>query len=352
MNLCLKIKMITFSLGIVFLFFFQPNFAKASTENISTFEQAEEYVNKHQDVNILIYNNNQIIAEYHADGVSVNYAYDNLSRLKEIDYSNGLKEVYSYTNKGVNVQVYQKNKLIENQGIISQAKTNDVFFSKKKYEKTTINKVNMNNLISNKQFRNYKSMTKKQLKKFFKKKESILQYPVKIYGYDKKTNAIVDKNKTIDTSTYIINYCKKYKINPKIIVCLLQKEQSLVTAQNADYNSRRFVYALGYGATDDGDLKKYARFDKQILCATKRLNTLYKKAPKSYPRVMKKINYNRTKKGVYKNYIWIDNKATYVLYKYTPHTIDADIYDTSNEISGGNYLFKLVSKSLFNGKWN
>lgn len=156
----------------------------------------------------------------------------------------------------------------------------------------------------------------------------------------------------IDAATYIIKYCKKYKINPKIIVCLLQKEQSLVTAERADYKSRSFTYALGYGATDKGDYKKYEGFDKQLLYATKRLNTLYKKSPKSYPQVINNINYNKTKKNVYKNYIWVDNKATYVLYQYTPHTIDAKIYDKTKEKAGGNYLFKRVSQNLFNGKWN
>lgn len=153
--------------------------------------------------------------------------------------------------------------------------------------------------------------------------------------------------KSVNTAKYISKYCKKYKVNPKLLICTLQKESTLITTTDLKSPSI-LTKAMGYGMTDSGTIKKYRRYDKQLKYGIKLFRTYYKKAPAQYPYCFKGVNYNRSSSdGTYKSYVWVKNKATYSLYKYTPHTLDAVLYDKDGTKSGGNLLLLQVKKGFF-----
>lgn len=144
-------------------------------------------------------------------------------------------------------------------------------------------------------------------------------------------------------------------MNPKVVIATLQKEQSLVSAApgSVSYSSRRFYYAMGYGATDGGDLNGTSGFDIQIDKGTKLFKDLWYNSPTTtYLVIFNNINYGKivTSNGItYKNCIWVKNYGTWALYKYTPHALDINYLST---ITGGNYTFQSIFKSYWGTDWD
>lgn len=113
-----------------------------------------------------------------------------------------------------------------------------------------------------------------------------------------------------------------YKINPKYLLAVLQKEQSLV--EDSEPSQRQFDWAMGYGvcdscSKDDPAIQDYKGFASQLEWAAKQHREKY---------LLQILSTGSTKAGKAPGKaIMIDgelvtpqNNATAMLYAYTPHT--------------------------------
>nr|WP_243896233.1 RHS repeat domain-containing protein [Paenibacillus sp. F411] len=364
-----------------------PSAEKAQAKfKLKTKKEIKEYVKDKKDVNILLYDETgKIINEFHSDGNEIQYFYDAQGNMVESTDSFNGKQVYetdkAKKDKPKKVKTYIHNQLVEEKEFVEDSADvsaevssgpEELLFEKNHsnnlitplsatvYEDTVIDGINMNQLISDTQFTNSTTMTSDAIQDFFVSKGSILKDTVLIY-YLTSSGTTYFKGDTINAASSIASNAKSYGINPKVILATLQKESALVTAKPGDvsYSSRRFYYAMGYGATDSGDDYTKAGFNVQISGGTATLKKRYDEAPATgYPRklpdgTVTSINYGKTvtSNGVtYNNYVWVKNKATYSLYRYTPHTVDNKLLPT---IGGGNYLFVSIAKGWWGSTlWN
>lgn len=328
---------------------------EAKTISVSKLEQV---IQENASYNAMIYDESEkLVEEIQTDGDILKYTYDDQGRISTISENENIVENITYGSNGFEIFVlledgtecyYSSSESITKSCSLKAA-------SAKKYKKDTIKigkkKYNMNCLISNKQFKNWKSLNRKKIQSFLEKKKSILAKPVKIYEYSME-QGWVKYIKTIEVSEYISRYCKKYKVNPKLVLSTIQKESGLVKEKSGlSYLDERFAQAMGCGVTDAGTFETFERFDVQIKNGIKILRHHYNNAPKKFPYCFKNINYGKKREdGLYNSYVWVDNRATYSLYKYTPHTLDVYLYEQSGTISGGNLLLLQVKNSLFK-KW-
>lgn len=109
----------------------------------------------------------------------------------------------------------------------------------------------------------------------------------------------------------------EYRVNPKLLLAFLQKEQSLITLENP--NQGRFDWAMGYAVCDscrhdDPKIQKYKGFGKQVDHAAGAMRFYTDKA--STYGYVKSAGENVTIDG--QNFV-LENQATANLYTYTPH---------------------------------
>lgn len=109
------------------------------------------------------------------------------------------------------------------------------------------------------------------------------------------------------------------RINPRVLIVMLQKEQGLVTA--ADPEESNYTIAMGLSCPDDGDCDTaYYGFFNQVYGAAHRLR-YYQAHFTDYsyrPRTTDYIQYNPNEScGGSK--VYIENDATAMLYIYTPY---------------------------------
>ncbi|MFB0844182.1 RHS repeat domain-containing protein [Paenibacillus oleatilyticus] len=340
-----------------------------------------------QQVNIMLYDQTgKIEKEFHADGVEVSYKYDKNGKMMESIDNKGKKQKYEQRENYIEVTEYENDKELYKRGFsfvdekvkklaslsvdeqkkLEQDKMKSYVsiepLSTTQYEDYKVNGVLMNDLVpgscpcssgGSDPFVNPDSMNENQIQNFFSSRNSILKDAVQIWRKDFNAN-VYNTNSTIVPSKAIFNAVQTYRVNPKVIITSLQKEASLVSAKPGDvsFSARRFYYAMGYGATDGGDLSGTSGFDVQINKGTELLKNLWFQSPSSYPNLFSNINYGRTvtSNGVtYKNYIWVKNYGTWALFKYTPHALDVSLLP---EISGGNYLFDKIFKGYWSTNWN
>lgn len=158
-------------------------------------------------------------------------------------------------------------------------------------------------IITDEEFLDYSTMNQLEIYRFLARKKSFLA-TYKPEGFDRYASFI------------IYDAAQKYKINPQVILTMLQKEQSLVenTFTPSQY---RLDWAMGYGMCDSCSrntpgINKFQGFKNQIYMAAKRLREYY-----DYP-------YQFRHKGgqmaqINGQDVMILNQATAALYNYTPH---------------------------------
>ncbi|WP_098742122.1 RHS repeat domain-containing protein [Paenibacillus sp. EZ-K15] len=355
-------------LSVVALVLLMPNLASADQiavpqqEKLSSINQIKEYVLTSRDVNVMLYDENgNIINEFHSDGNVVDYQYDATGKMiSSTDSYNGMQiyELDEETNS-LSIKTYANSAFVNEKKLVSEnelpldiSEDNTipnpiVPFA---YESTVISGVNMNTLITDADFINSSTMSSSAIQKFFEDRGSILKNVVLIYYLDSSGKPYFNGH-TINAASAISSAATTNGVNSKVILATLQKESSLISATpgSVDYSSRRFYYAMGYGATDSGDDRSKGGFNYQISGGTQTLKNRYTQSPSSgYPiklpdGTVTSINFGKsvTSGGVtYKNYVWVDNRATYSLYRYTPHTIDTSLLPS---IGGGNYLFVKIA---------
>ena len=156
-------------------------------------------------------------------------------------------------------------------------------------------------IISDYELTDYQFLTQEEVQSFLKDSEGSL---------DTYETIDIDNKKKL-ASEIIFNASQKYKINPAVILTIIQKEKTLITHQNP--TDDHYNWATGFGCYDEGEpVKKFRGFAKQIDQAAWRLRYFLE-----HPWLI------RFKQGqTYK----IDgvkisplNQTTAALYNYTPH---------------------------------
>jgi hypothetical protein len=182
-------------------------------------------------------------------------------------------------------------------------------------------------IITDKEFCDCDSMSEQQIQDFFVKWKGVILPTYEINGHL--------------ISYWVAKHSKDNGINPKIIICNLQKEQAAVTASKPFKKQRTYDYICGVGATDGGDNPKWAGMDKQILGAIQ-TNAKWQQAglKKNFPMPLQASD---------KADLIVKNAATYSLYKYTPWVGNQDKQIGKNLYQSpfGNYLFWKVYKKFF-----
>ena len=202
------------------------------------------------------------------------------------------------------------------------------------------------NIITDYVMSNYTSMTEAQIQSFMKSKNSCNDTNTsKAQTYSSYTYHIKDghfvcladetfvistgepnyNNLTsgVETAAHIIyEAAQDYKINPQVLLVLLQKEQGLIT--DTWPNNRQLAYATGYGCPDDsqGCRAERAGFKKQIRFAADLFRTVLDGGWTNYPVGYNYIQYNADK-SCGGSTVYVENLATSSLYRYTPYQPNA-----------------------------
>lgn len=182
-------------------------------------------------------------------------------------------------------------------------------------------------IITDKEFCDCNSMTEKQIQDFLVKWGGVILPDYKIDGHL--------------ASYWIAKHSVDNGLNPKVTLVNLQKEQAAITSKKPFKKQRTYDYILGVGATDSGDVAKWAGVDKQILGAVQTCVKWQKNGLKQqYPLPFKASD---------KADLVIKNAATFSLYKYTPWVGDQQkqIGKVLYEAPFGNFLFWKVYKKFF-----
>ena len=229
------------------------------------------------------------------------------------------------------------------------------------------------NIITDYNMSRYNSMTEAEIQSFLKSKNKCndtrtylaQQYSSYTYHienghfvcmadekFDTTTGEPATKDsKSTETAAHIIyTVSQEYKINPQVLIVLLQKEQGLVTDTWPNY--RQYRAATGYGCPDTAACDtKYYGLRNQISNAAKLFRTVLDGGWTNYPLGNNYIQYNPNAgcKGTTVN---IKNLATSSLYRYTPYqpnqaALDAG-YGTGDGCSAyGNRNFYLYFSDWF-----
>lgn len=179
-------------------------------------------------------------------------------------------------------------------------------------------------LISDSEMNNYNSMSQSDISNFLEKRAGTLS---NYLTFDKENNP-----KTASQAFYEI--AQEWRINPKYLLVLVQKEQSLLESKSP--TQKQYDWATGYGVCDscsmsDPNIQRFKGFYKQINSAA--AQTRY------YMDNIKEFNFQPNKTyNIDGEIVTIQNTATAGLYNYTPH------------IHGNKNFWNLWNK-YFDKKW-
>lgn len=156
-------------------------------------------------------------------------------------------------------------------------------------------------IISDATFTNWQTMTQSEIEDFLSRQKGALA--------NYRTTDIDGKEKS--AGQIIFEASQRHKINPQVLITLIQKEQTLITQQAQ--KSSQFDWATGFACPDGrGPIEKFKGFARQIDRAAWRLR-YYLEYPWEFP-----IGKGRTA-YIDKTYLTPKNAATAALYNYTPH---------------------------------
>ncbi|MBQ3292868.1 hypothetical protein IJG93_00975 [Candidatus Saccharibacteria bacterium] len=142
--------------------------------------------------------------------------------------------------------------------------------------------------------------------------------PTTWHVLDGHTVCLAEENMNGETAAHIIwQTAQDYKINPKVLIVLLQKETGLIT--DPIPNSWDYQRAAGYGCPDTAACsEKYYGFKNQIRNAAYLFRIVMDGNSSYYPIGNNYIQYNPNA-GCGGSIVNIQNLATSALYRYTPY---------------------------------
>ncbi len=198
---------------------------------------------------------------------------------------------------------------------------------------------NPGNIISDQVMGNYNSMSINEIQSFLTEKgncnntnytlyqQLTKQYPKITWHFENGHFVCLSEERFGDGQTIgsgqtaaeiIYQAAQDYKINPQVIIVLLEKEQGLIT--DSYPNSYNYRAATGYGCPDTAACDtKYYGFKNQVRNAAAMFRSVLEGGWSNYP--AGRTNYvqyhpNRNCGGTN---IYIENRATSALYRYTPY---------------------------------
>ena len=209
-------------------------------------------------------------------------------------------------------------------------------------------------IISDAAFYDYASMSVAQIQRFLESKvptcnaregepACLRNYTVNSPAVEETPNnctAMPDRG-LITAAQLIFNVAQACKINPKVILVMLEKEQGLVTSKRPLWTkdptkpNRRYDFALGADCPDtpSGCSQSSAGFFWQVFKGTRRMN-YYVANTTDYPMYQpgnRKVFYHPSA-SCGSSRVQIQNKATTILYTYTPYQPNASAL---NNLYGG-----------------
>ncbi len=136
-------------------------------------------------------------------------------------------------------------------------------------------------------------------------------------------------------STLIWEVCQEFNVNPKVMLVMLQKEQSLLEALAPTQNALDWAFGFGCkdGSTPETRDPQYKGLGNQIWYAARALDSYVETTWKPGMKRTICINCATTPYTPDTEFV-AQNLATYKLYVYTPHS-----HGPTPDIYGGNYLF-------------
>ncbi|MDP2708752.1 MAG: hypothetical protein Q8O93_01710 [bacterium] len=209
---------------------------------------------------------------------------------------------------------------------------------------------NPDNIISDFEILNYSTMDLSDIQRFLENKGSYLAgysvadafgtvrkaseiiYNAAVNNYDCDGVAISDNPNQLEKQ----QKCRKVTINPKFLLVLLQKEQSLI--EEAAPSQRNLDWATGYGCPDSGGCnERWKGFGKQVNSAALQFRD-YLDRPHYYTyKAGQTYTFTNPYGTISKEPVSVTpaNQATAALYNYTPH------------VYNGNYNFYKIWQRYF-----
>ena len=191
------------------------------------------------------------------------------------------------------------------------------------------------NIMSDAVMRDYASMSESEIQSFLKSKNScndkklskssnnISKYsemspPLSWHVDGGHYVCLADEKISGETAAHIIyQAAQDYKINPKVLIVLLEKEQGLIT--DTFPNSFQYRSATGYGCPDTAACSsKYYGLKNQIRNAASLFNTVLSGGWTNYPVGWNDIRYSPNA-ACGSSRVYVENLATSALYRYTPY---------------------------------
>lgn len=168
-------------------------------------------------------------------------------------------------------------------------------------------------IISDSELEDYNSMSAEEIQQFLLDHGSFLAYYDAIWPETGLATRAMD---------IIWLTAQKFRINPKFILVLLEKEQGLISLRMPSL--KRITWAMGYAVCDRCRLShplvaKYGGFGSQIYYAADRIRNTYLADLAKYGRTHTGTGPGITKKIDKKYKVTPVNNATAALYSYTPH---------------------------------
>ncbi|MDO8592791.1 MAG: hypothetical protein Q7R92_03415 [bacterium] len=207
-----------------------------------------------------------------------------------------------------------------------------------------------NNIISDQEILNYSSMDLADIQRFLETKDSYLAnyscsdasgitrkaseiiYNAAVNNYD-CDGAVLSDNPTVEEKQA---KCRKITINPRFLLVLLQKEQSLIESPSPSQS--HLDWAAGYGCPDSGGCNsRWKGFGKQVNSAALQFRD-YMDNPQFYTYKAGQTYALTNPYGVVSSgsiTVTPANQATAALYNYTPH------------VYNGNYNFYKIWQRYF-----
>lgn len=191
---------------------------------------------------------------------------------------------------------------------------------------------NHGDIISDRVFYNYKSMDEAAIRAFIKKvgygcrdgqAPCLTNWRGELphFKADRFCEGEIKAGHQVDAAKIIYESARACRVNPQVLLILLQKEQGLLTASSYRLMDWRYQSATGFACPDGGTCDKhYAGLPKQVYAAARQFQR-YRKDPKSFrykPGQTYKIAYGPDSRCGSER-ITIKNQATANLYNYTPY---------------------------------
>lgn len=227
-------------------------------------------------------------------------------------------------------------------------------------------------IISDWQMSNYNSMNESDIQAFLKSKNSCYDTNIGKYTTGEKVGyfseispprtwhvqdghfvCMADEVFNGGTAAHIIyRAAQDYRINPQVLLVLLEKEQSLVT--DTFPHSQQYRSATGYGCPDTAPCSsQYYGLQNQIRKAAELFRTVLDGGWTNYPLGNNYVQYNPNPDcgGTVVN---IRSLATSALYRYTPYQPNSAVLNGWNDGCGayGNMNFYKLFEDWFGGITN